>query len=213
MIGYTLCGDKPVSIVCFPKLSKIPPQYAVNILFNYPGYSILWKGWETWERYSDLFPSDNFVLRFIPDTNTLVIINKKTTRNILEDNIDLFQIHSKPSLTSERLLEKICRPTDEDYLIGKKCILWGILLGYGRNNAIAFSNKSYMQKLQNYHPYQASDAFDPYLNPGFMIIKNGTNERENKHIRTLFNKAKENLQIEFKDGNYLEKFIEIFTEK
>ena len=107
MIGYTLCGDKPVSIESFPKLSKTPPRFAVNIFIKHPGYFILWKGWQTWERYSHLFPSDNFVLRFNQSTNTLVIVNKKCTRKIVEENIDLFRNHSDAPITSEMILEEI----------------------------------------------------------------------------------------------------------
>lgn len=211
MIGYTLCGDKPVSIESFPSLSKMPPQNAVNVFVKHPGYFILWKGWLTWERYSHLFPSDNIVIRFISSTNTMVIINKKRARIAIEENLDLFRRSVGADHTTEEILEEICRPNKEDYLIGKNCILLGILLGYGRNNAVAFGNKSYIQRLEFFNPYNAAEAFDPFLNPGLMVIRNGTNERENARIRSVFNKAKKNIQSEFKDGKYLDKVVEILT--
>ncbi|WP_052354761.1 hypothetical protein [Candidatus Protochlamydia sp. R18] len=62
IIGYSLCGEKPVSIETFPTLSKIPARYAVIIFTKHPGYSIVWNGIEIWQRYSHLFSSNNFVL-------------------------------------------------------------------------------------------------------------------------------------------------------
>lgn len=213
MVGYSLCGDKPVSMESFPKLSMILPHYAVNVYVKHPGYFILWEGWTVWERYSHLFPSDKFVLRFIPGKSTLVIVNKKSAKLVIGENIDLFRKHLNSDESVEEILEKICRPTDEDYLVGKNCILLGILLGYGRNNAIAFSNKSYIQRLESYHTYEASNPLDAFLNPGLMIIQNGTNDKENDHVRRVFRDAKKKMRSDFRDGNYLSKVVEILTEE
>ena len=140
-IGYTLCGEKPVAIETLPSLAKIPPNYSVKILAEYEGYSILWKGLETWNQYSDRFPSEEFAFIFVEDFNTIVFLNKKNTIDIVEQNLELFQKKLGAKFTSNDILLHICDDSRKQYIITSDQILLGILLGYGTNNSRAFSNK------------------------------------------------------------------------
>jgi hypothetical protein len=211
LIGYSLCGDKPISIETFPNLSKIPAKYAIKIFSKHPGYSILWRGWLIWQSYSHLFPSNRFVLRFIPKYSTLVLINKKSTRSVIEENLDLFQKYSNSNQTADEFLEEICCPKNKEYVVCYNSILLGILLGYGRNNAIAFSKRNYIQKLEPFRLYDHDDL-NAFMNPGFIAINNGTNEEENKQIRQILQTAKNNIQIAFKNGNFFRTFIDLFSQ-
>lgn len=212
IIGYSLCGNKPVSIETFPVLAKIPAQHAVRIFIKHPGYSIVWNGIETWQRYSHLFPSKSFVFRFVSTYSTVVLINKRATLKVIEDNLDLFQKYSHTDQTAIGFLEEVCYPKDKDYMICYHTALLGILLGYGRNNSLAFAKRNYIQKLENFKLYNTNDSLNAFMNPGFFIINNGTNEEESEKIRQTLRQAKEKIEASFKEGHYLEKFIELFVQ-
>jgi hypothetical protein len=210
-IGYCLCGEKPLATESFINLKKIPSKHAhrlPKIIFEHYGYSILWNGWKCWERYAHLFPSQNFVLRFIEKFDTLVLINKSACKRVIEDNIDLFHKYLKTQETPEEILNKICHPKDKEEYIFKHTALLGILYGYGRNNSIAFANRSYIQKLE---PCTRNEFISPILGYGFIIINNGTNEEENKLVINVFERAKENIQKKFKLSNNFETFLELYT--
>lgn len=212
IIGYSLCGEKPVSIETFPKLSKIPTRYAINIFTKQPGYSIVWNGITIWQRYSHLFSSNNFVLRFIEEYSTVILINKRATLKVIENNLDLFQKYSNSNQTANEFLLEICNPKGgREYMIRYNTALLGILLGYGRNNSIAFSKKSYLQKLEGFRLYNANESLNAFMNPGFLIINNKTNEEENEGIRQTLQIAKINIETSFKKGHFLESFITLFT--
>lgn len=211
IIGYTLCGDKPASLETFPVLAKIPPHYAVKILAKHPGYSIVWNGIETWQRYSHLFSSTNFVLRFVPADSTIVLINKRAALKVIEDNLDLFQQYSNSKQIAAEFLEDVCCPKDKDYMIRYNKTLLGILLGYGRNNSLAFVKRSYVQKLENFKLYNTNEALNRFMSPGFFIINDGTNEEENKKIRETLHQARQQIEVSFKNGHYLESFLDLFT--
>lgn len=211
IIGYSLCGEKPASIETFPSLSKIPSQYAVKIFTKHPGYSIVWNGIETWQRYSHLFPSNNFVFRFVPAYSTIVLINRRAALKVIEENLDLFQKYSYTDQTAAEFLEEICWPKDKDYMIRYNTVLLGILLGYGRHNSLAFAKRSYIQKLESFKLYNANDSLNTFMNPGFFIINNGTNKKENEAIRETLHLATRNMETSFRKGHYLKSFIDLLT--
>lgn len=211
IIGYSLCGEKPVSMESFPVISKIPPKYAIKIFAKHPGYSILWHGLGVWQRYSQWFPSNNFVFRFIPAYSTIVLINKRATLKVIEDNLNLFQKYSNSKQTALEFLEEVCFPKDKEYMIRYNTVLLGILLGYGKNNSLAFAKRSYVQKLEGFKLYNTNDSLNAFMNPGFFIINNGTNEEENEKIRYTLRLAKQKIEENFNTGPYLEKFITLFT--
>lgn len=213
-LGYTLCGDKPCSIESAPSLSKIPSRYAVNIFFKYHGYATLVQGIEAWNRYGHYFPSTRFVFRYVPAYNTLVLINKNAARRAIEENIDLFQKLTSSSKSADEYLDEVCFPFDEnkDYLIKRNITLLGILLGYGRNNAMAFEHKCYFLNLKR---FELDDSYQPLgsiLNPGFVCIENGQNDKENEKIKITLRKAKQKIKPTFISGRYFETFVRILKD-
>jgi hypothetical protein len=211
IIGYSLCGDKPASIETLPILSKIPIQYAVKIFAKKQGYSILQNGIKTWSEYSYLFPSKNFVFRFVSEYNTIVLINKKEALRVIEENLDLFQKYTHSKQISTEFLKEVCYPKDRDYLIQYNRALLGILLGFGRNNSLAFTKRNYLQKLENFKLYNTNDSLNSVMNPGFLVVANGTNEEENDKIREICRRAKQKIGASFRKGFYFETFVDLFT--
>jgi len=208
-IGYSLCGEKPVSIETFPRISKIPLRYAIKIFMSHPGYSIVWNGWHVWQTYAHHFNSKKFALRFIPEYDTLVLVNKCSAKKVIEENLDLFHIHVDAQKTADEFLEELCAPLKIDYISCKNTIILGILLGYGRNNAIAFKN-SYLQKLVPLDT-EWNRYLDPFLKPSCMVINDGSNEMENAKVRQTFKFARQSLQSFFKKDHCFEIFVKLFT--
>lgn len=210
-IGYSLCGEKPLATESFINLTKIPSGHGhrlPKIIFEHYGYSILWNGWKCWERYAHLFPSQNFVLRFIEKMDTLVLINKSVCKTVIEENIDLFHKYLNTSETPKEILDKICYPKGNEEYLFKHTALLGILYGYGRNNSIAFASRSYIQKLE---PYTKNEFISPILGYGFITINNGTNEEENKSVIKIFENSKNAIQNKFNTNNNFKEFIKIYT--
>ncbi|WP_059359499.1 hypothetical protein [Parachlamydia acanthamoebae] len=211
-IGYTLCGEKPVSIEQFYDLSKIPLPFILPAFFKRYTYSIERNGWNTWKQYAHLFSSKHFAFRFIAEYNILVIINKKAAKKVIEKNLDLFQKDSNSNLTANNFLEDLCHPKRIEYISARNPILLGILLGFGRNNAIAFTNRSPIQKLVPLHFSEWNRYLSTYLIPGCMVIDHKSNEKENKKIVQCFRNAQSNLQKAFKEKHYFETFVKLFTD-
>ena len=212
-IGYCLCGEKPLASESFINLKKIPKQHAhrlPKIIFEYYSYSTLRNGWKCWEKYAHLFPSQKFVLRFIEKLDTLVLINKLECKKIIENNLDLFHKYLKTKENSKEILDKICYPKHNTEYIFNNIALLGILYGYGRNNSIAFANRSYIQKLE---PYTKNEFISPILPYGFIMINNGTNDKENKLVISMFEKSKKNIQLNYKLNKNFELFLEFYTKE
>jgi len=85
--------------------------------------------------------------------------------------------HSKK--TASEILEDIFAPTHKKFIVADHCALMGILVGYGRNNAIAFANRSYVQQLGGLRLSDYHYILDVVLDAGCVTIQSGTNEQEN----------------------------------
>ncbi|WP_052354762.1 hypothetical protein [Candidatus Protochlamydia sp. R18] len=79
----------------------------------------------------------------------------------------MFQKHSNSNQNAAEFLKEVCCPKDRDYMIRYNITLLGILLGYGRNNSIAFSKRGYLQKLEGFQLYNANQSLNAFVNPGF----------------------------------------------
>jgi hypothetical protein len=211
-IGNTLYGEKPVTIEQTYLFGKTPPKYFFATFNECPGCYILLQGGKVWNRYNHLLSSKNFVFRYIPEYSTIALINKRAAKQVIEENIDLFQKYSNSNYTAQEFLDEVCYPKDKEYLGYYNDVLLGILLGYGRNNAIAFSNNSFIQKLERFSPENFISGISSCLPAGFIIINNGTNEKENNKIRKMFKTAKANMLENFKEGSYLDNFIKVYCD-
>jgi hypothetical protein len=89
----------------------------------------------------------------------------------------------------------------------------GLLLGYGKNNSVAFDKYRCLKKLEPFRLYSTPRTISWAIDPGLMILDDRINIRENKRVRTTFRKAKENIYKNFKDGNFFETFVKLFTDQ
>lgn len=212
-VGYSLCGDKPISIETFPNVTKTPLKCAVGIICDcqgYSGYALLHKGWKTWIRYANKFISHKFIIRYSQEYNTLIFINIPATKRVIEENLELFQKYSNTQ-TIDEILAEICFPKNGEYLFKHNMMLLGILLGYGRNNAIAFEQHRLIKKLKPLNLEDGDLDLNFFSNPGLMIISDGTNEEENRKIRKSFKEAKRKIDTNFREGCCLLTFLRLYT--
>jgi hypothetical protein len=135
--AYTLFGSKPVSIAGYNGWD--PTSFETLILE---------KGWTSWCKYSYLFPSQNFVLRRLDfgsrywiNYRGILIINKQAALNTLRTHLQLIQNYLQVDFTAEKLLGNLL---EDDQLLTKltqRGDMLGILLGYGKANAINFEKR------------------------------------------------------------------------
>ncbi len=156
--GYTLLGDKPASVTGHFKV--IPPgnMHPMAYTFN--------QEWETWEKQKLAF--DHYLLLQRPhpkvkDLRSITFINKRAFLEVVRENIDLFQERLGALVSAEGLLEEIEHSSlDLKAILYEDEALYGIVLGYGRHNALLF--KRYFELFSSVDRVQASDyPFSPKI--------------------------------------------------
>jgi hypothetical protein len=141
--AYTLFGNKPCSIETYVDFFENPLSSNLFESIN------LENGWECWQNYRHLFPSENFILsqfhrnHGLEKFNTLILINKKATLEVIQKNLQTFQELLEISLSANEILNRISSKNNEEFLaqIMDKSQLFGILLGYGSKNSWGFERK------------------------------------------------------------------------
>lgn len=166
--GYVLLGDKPVAIG-----SYFLTEPLCNLFFFHKHYSFNPQfAWDIFEKSREKFNSKRFILfneplrNLIKDGNivssicTFVIINKQCFLKTVAENLDLFQEVLGPEITPEVLLAKVAQKKQSLFeAVGCDQGLYGILLGYGRANALAFKRYHDLGKSVHPHFFGASQLF------------------------------------------------------
>jgi len=137
--AYTLFGEKPMSMAYYSShLSSFSVYHPAVFL-------TLEKGWDLWKNYSTLFPSKEFVLKKCKDKDTLAIflINKKYVLNTISENQIKFEEILNQKIEPQEFLQQLC-DSEQDVmtLLNDNSELLGILLGYGKTNAMLFKRKA-----------------------------------------------------------------------
>lgn len=207
VVGYSLCGNKPIAVEDYACLCQLPPEFTLRVITEPPDYSLFPRAWEIWSRHKDKVISSRFIMRYSNEYNTLIFINLEATRKTIDDNLDIFK---KYFASADEAMLRICLAPDREYLYDQTTLL-GLLLGFGRNNAIAFKHHYGVKKLKCFELEKGDLGLNLITNPGFMIIDDGTNEKENQRVYQNFRDAKKNITKNFREGNYLTKFLELYT--
>jgi len=125
--GYTLLGEKPVSVVGY--FTQFPPGF-ISLESTYLN-AILIEGHKAWSRYKHLFPSKKFELAHTPSLSwiqEIFCINKQACANIALKNLDHFD-------EKEPIYEKIAAGKFWSHFTQAQA---GLLFGFGRKNSLAF---------------------------------------------------------------------------
>lgn len=205
-LGYSLCGDKPVSIEHVPDLNHAPIIMASKGYFKYSWYSIIGLGWECWMKHADKFPSFNYCLRTSDDHHAIILINKRASLKVIAENIDLFHSLLNSHKSPEELLDELCQPKTMDVLHSHQA-LEGILFGYGRNNAVAFTNRGNCQILKSFNLGSLYPGLSDHFGPGFRILSDQSNFEENARLRKSYENTKQKIRSSFHHKKYFEQFL------
>src|SRR5262249_19654421 len=134
--GYTLFGDKPVSIASY---FKITPWE--NFIELGQCDEIFWKRWKIWEKYRDQFNIQNYLLlkENSLKVDEILIINKRNFLDTVVNYLDVFETILKKKINPKEFLSEIeqCQVSFYDSIQNNEMLL-GILLGYGKHNSFLF---------------------------------------------------------------------------
>lgn len=146
--GYVLFGNKSMAAAGFE--TEFTPDALDETALKQHQIQL---GWQTWEKYSELFPSEKLILRLSksPLGNSyswIVLINKETTLKCINANILVFKDLLGNDLNPEGLLQRLCTT---GHIFGEALKrqdgLLGMLLGYGKAKTFApFKYKSFTQQ-------------------------------------------------------------------
>ncbi|MFV0339604.1 MAG: hypothetical protein ACK5MA_03090 [Parachlamydiaceae bacterium] len=209
-LGYSLCGDKPVSVEHVPQLTRVPIFLATTGYFKYSWYSIIGLGWDCWMKYAERFPSSNYCLRTSDDLHAIILINKKASLNAISENIDLFQKYLKTNKTPIELLEELCH-SEPCMILDSHPVLMGILYGFGRNNSIAFANAGHGQPLKFFNQGTLYIGLSDHFGVGFRTLSDESNFKENNFLRTQYQTTKKKLRCSFHGDKYFEQFLYYYS--
>lgn len=154
--GYVLVGEKPVSVA-----SYFSHEPFANLIFHRKAHRFNFlHACKTFEKHKSKLNSGNFLFsiektdRYVTDEDvyTITIINKKVFLATVEKNLDLFKDALGDWITPSALLDQMIKTKIGLFDALKRDEgLYGVLLGYGRTNAIAF--KRYLELAQSVDPY------------------------------------------------------------
>jgi len=137
--GYTLFGDKPMSLTDYSTTSfdsdGIPSKSGLRFQ----------KRWEVWKKYAHAFPMTSYLLIEDPrergSSKEILFINKKCFIDKVNEHLDLFQEALGENITGVLLLKKIEDNHQFLSFFNDHQMLLGILLGYGKHNARLFAER------------------------------------------------------------------------
>lgn len=192
-LGYTLFGEKPMSMAVFLNLEHSTDSQISE-------YLILEKGWQAWLNNKHLFPNEHFTLiRVKEKTLSFHLINKKQALKKIQEHLDLFQTSKTES--PETILSKICASKRLKTILTSDELL-GILFGYGEKNSRNFEESTNLLRHIGRH-----------MIPPFSQSRVGKNlDPETKNLlAALFSRKKHNSSgapLMQKDIDSLNEFIE-----
>ena len=133
--GYTLFGDKPVSIVLFP----LDPEVRTSGLFTLYAQSFF----PVCQKYRALLLSKKYHLGVGHRGSffSVSLINKSAFLSVVDKNLDLFRQVLGDDVSSQALLKSICEGMSFEQAVRGNEVLVGILYGYGRNNSQLYNRR------------------------------------------------------------------------
>ncbi len=142
--AYTLFGDKPLSLSSHFVLT--PWENIIEHINS--SDELFWKKWKIWKKYEHLFPLNNYLLLKEESRNNnyqmiyLILINKEEFIKTLKKNLTLFQAILNKTIIPEEFLKEIeLGKISFVDSINDHQMLWGILLGYGKYNAMLYNKR------------------------------------------------------------------------
>jgi hypothetical protein len=143
--GHVLFGSKPMTFIGYRRPLRNNSDMLMPRDFLNKNDLMMHLAVSTWEKYQALFPMKNFAIIDYLEPNglvTILLINKKTLLQKIEEEWDEFEILYSRNIHAEEVLEQIINKDPVFFeMFHKNEVLKGVLLGYGKNNAKIFARK------------------------------------------------------------------------
>lgn len=244
--GYTLVGAKPVALA-----ANFTSAYKPNALFmirkgspllNLTRSGIPWDKWAIWEKWNNLFHSENFIFlrepsTLVSDTDLVFLINKEKFKESIKKHLKLFQSILHHPVDAEDFLEKLqTKQSTLQALIKNNEALLGILLGYGQKNALMYERRNLIEGnnelsralLKNIKPNNHHRTLDDeieFLNrvlqevdlPDLLYINPviftaNLEDEETKNLQMKYREANKKVSQLYMNSNVLEVTLKLLTE-
>lgn len=179
--SYVLFGDKPASFMVYEENRSY--DYSLSDFPCYIDFSPSKRGFDVWEKYQHLFPSNaHCIIKiescFSKNMSAIFLIHKKRLLNILSkyfiDFQKKFPQYTSPNsllqsmMVDSTILQQICNKHD---------LLLGIILGFGKENAALFERKMRIERFlypQKFHSLKSNLnqlLFRLLPRPGFATLE------------------------------------------
>lgn len=210
--GYTIFGDKPMSIetVDMVDTKKSVEGFDYMDLEHIFDRYCLKEGWEVWQKYLTFFPLNGYSTISYPIPHApsnqieIAIINNHNFIRIVEENLFDFQMVIGNALTSEEVFHGYINITNNVFQpIRNHEGLFGILLGYGRENSMEYMKLSGGQTLEAYSDIEPIDT-QHILPPLFKVIPNS---KETYNLRKKYEDQRIKIDEIYQNKNFLEKVL------
>lgn len=233
--GYTLFGDKPISITGF-----FDPEPIENLLVG-RNDQILKRGWAIWKKHH--FNIGNYLLfeekSDLEDNLTIItLVNKDAFLKTFNEHIDTFRQILGETITGESLLEELNKKGANLFNLLKRSEgLYGILLGYGKINSFLFQRRQelnltptpapiVLSKLipfqgftslkeeiefikREFHPIIDDSVLCRFFLPEFIGLPHDT---ETVELLQKYRKVRHQIMKRYAKGNFLEITLRALTE-
>ena len=199
-------GSKPMSVIS-QIFKNIPPEeWKGHPAFNLKSL------WEVWKRYEGQL-NERFAFFSLenPEYFQIMLIDKPQFLKVVSHNLSLFQEKIGEALSPEEILERMFDTTSvvDEVFKGSRA-LYGLLLGYGRKNALGFDRHYFIDKPRLRFPRpKASSEIVPFeenrmIVPCFVSFC----ERESRRILLRYCREREEIEKRIAEGNFLEQVIQ-----
>lgn len=159
IFSYTLFGDKPLvftDIILNPipnsellKIMRLEHYCEDLLVVNDEPLKYFKERWLMWKKYSPQLKINNYILmeKNIWGHPRILFINKIALTRVVTENMDLFKLTLGEDISGEKLLHQIESENRDlrDILKGHLGLL-GILLGFGRHNAMLFHRRERLRE-------------------------------------------------------------------
>jgi hypothetical protein len=144
-MGYTLFGDKPISVISdFHRPESVRRYFFLRLSLPFI------------RKYNSLLNTHNFAVILDQDFSgpCLYLVNKRAFINAVQNNITLFRDVLGKNVTPEQLLSVVIemKTPFEETLKGSHA-LFGVLFGYGIENALLFERRYLLEQVQERHAF------------------------------------------------------------
>ncbi|MGL4539987.1 MAG: hypothetical protein ACRCU0_03320 [Candidatus Rhabdochlamydia sp.] len=175
--GYTLFGNKPVSLTAYPLNSFFDSIdfFDSNVLKKSPIFPIV-EAWSILKKNVLCHLKGNYVILKQIDNPIsqhvlwIIMINKSRFLETVSEHLDLFCELLGKKITPKELLNEVTLNQRSLWNILNNEALYGILLGYGKENSLAFKRRLDLGQVFNSafrKPHPSPPPFCPKPSKGF----------------------------------------------